>query len=195
VTAVSAADTQIVNGPNGQLVAVYIESLSSGDETNIRLEVMGAPDLPETTQTTNTATLFYKESVADQASLDFTVGAGSVPVFAPTAEAETTPALSAAASTGTPEPLPTATPASTEAMEPAVSPEPTEESEGGEEFVPPGGLPTTGDNFVPPGFLPTTGEIILPPSNTKFLLPLSVFGLAALAIVGHYLYSRRRRKK
>jgi hypothetical protein len=43
--------------------------------------------------------------------------------------------------------------------------------------------------------LPTTGEIILTNTGTGFLLPLGVFALAALAIAGHYLHSRRRHKK
>lgn len=188
VTAVSAASAQIINGPDAQLMAVYIERLASGEEANIRLTVIGAGNLAAAANVTNTATLFYRESVADQTSLDFTIGAGSAPVVDVTAELETTPETETAAATGTPEPPPIPTPT------PAASPEPTEESESTEEFVPPGDLPTTGDNFVPPGFLPTTGITILPGTGAGFLWPVGGFGLVVLAIVGHYFWFRFRRR-
>jgi len=93
------------------------------------------------------------------------------------------------AATATPEPEPTVAPTT------EVLPEPTEESESGEEFVPPGEMPTTGDDFIPPGFLPTTGETTLTNTDARFLLPLGMFGLVVLAIVGHYLRSWVRHKK
>jgi len=189
VSAVASSDARIVSASDGQLVAVYIDRLASGDETNIRIEVMGATDLPAATQLTSVATLFYRESVADQAVLDFTIGRGTVLAVEATAAIETTPEVAELAATATPEPESVVAPAT------EVSPEPTEESEGGEEFVPPGEMPTTGGDFVPPGFLPTTGETILADTGSGFLLPWGVFTLAALAIAGHYLHSWLRHKK
>jgi uncharacterized repeat protein (TIGR01451 family) len=189
VSTVAATDARIVSAPGGQLAAVYLDRLASGEEVNIRILVLGAGDLPAATRLTNTATLFYRESVADQASLDFSIGRGSVLVVEPTAALEATPEVAGQAATATPEPEPT--------VEPGLeaSPEPTEESETGEEFVPPGGLPTTGDDFIPPGFLPATGEIILTNTGAGLLWPLGLFTVAVLAIAGHYLLSRYRHKK
>jgi hypothetical protein len=76
---------------------------------------------------------------------------------------------------------------------PAPSPVPTDESESGEEFVPPGGLPTTGDDFVPPDALPVTGEESRQISNTLpntgggFIWPVAGVGLALLAILAYGL--------
>jgi uncharacterized repeat protein (TIGR01451 family) len=190
VAAVAAADARIVSAPDGQLVAVYFDRLASGGEANIRVALMGATDLPAATQVTSTATLFYRESAADQTSEDFTIGRGIVaPVMEATAEIEATPEAAEAAITATPASEPAATPTS------QVLPESTAESESGEEFVPPGGLPTTGNDFIPPGFLPVTGENVLPDTGAGFLWPLSGFGLMVLAIVGHYLRSRIRHKR
>jgi hypothetical protein len=189
VSTVATTDARIVSAPGGQLVAVYFDRLASGDEANIRIMVTSAGDLPAATQLTNTATLFYRESVADQASLDFSIGRGAAPVVEATAAIEATPEIAEQVATLTPEPEPTFAPTS------EASPEPTEESESGEEFVPPGGLPSTGQEFVPPGLLPVTGQDILPDTGVGFLLPLGGFGLVALAIVGHYLRSWLRHKK
>jgi hypothetical protein len=170
---------------------VYFDRLASGDEVNIRITIMGATDLPAATQVTSTATLFYRESAADQVSVDFTIGRGVVvaPAIEATAEIEATPEAAEVAFTATPQPEPTDTPTS------EVSSEPTADSESGEEFVPPGGLPITGDDFVPPGLLPVTGENILPDTGAGILAPLGGFGLVTLAIVGYYVRSRFRYKR
>jgi uncharacterized repeat protein (TIGR01451 family) len=197
-SSVEAQHETIVNGPDGQLVVVYFDKMASGAEISIRITVIGAADLPGTFQVTNTATLFYRESVADQTSLELTVR-GSGPAVAPeivtpAVITATPPAPDLTAATATPELQPTAVITTTPT--PAASPEPTDES--GEEFVPPDGLPTTGDDFVPPGFLPITGEDAfaeglipdrLPNTGLGFILPLSGVILAILAGLTHYLRS------
>ncbi|MBN1992468.1 MAG: DUF11 domain-containing protein [Anaerolineae bacterium] len=192
-TSVEARDTQIINGPDGQLVAVYLERMAAGAKATIQITVIAAADLPIRTQLTNTATLFYRESAADQASLDFSIGSGGAPLL-PTATTVIIPAtpLTAVATT-TPKIEPT--PVSLEATStptPLASPP---EGESSEEFVPPNGLPTTGEEFVPPGFLPVTGDTAeipnsLPNTGLGLILPLSGLGLAGLAFLVHRLRSR-----
>jgi len=207
-SSIEAQYEKIINGPDGQLVAVYFDKMASGTEATIQITVIGAADLPATMQVTNTATLFYRESVADQVSLELTVRGSGAPI----APEIVTPVITATpmapemvAATATPEPQPTTVITTTST--PAAPPEPTDES--GEEFVPPDGLPTTGDDFVPPGFLPITGEDALagdlaeenlipntlPNTGLGLLLPLSGVILAVLAGLTHYLRSPDRNRE
>ncbi|MBN1221572.1 MAG: DUF11 domain-containing protein [Anaerolineae bacterium] len=205
-SSIEAKNIDIINGPDRQLVAVNLDRLAAGAEAAIRITVIGAVDVPGSTQVTNTATLFYRESVADQTSLDLTIrGSGALvaPVIT-TPIVPATPALPAveAAPTATPELEPTSV---TTTTMPALTP--TVESEGSEEFVPPDGLPTTGDdapgadNFVPPSFLPTTGEDVLqipatlPNTGLGFILPIGGVGLAMLAFAVHHLRSSYRNRE
>jgi hypothetical protein len=197
-TSVEAKDTQIINSPDGQLVVVNLDKMAAGAEATVRITVIAAADLPRT-QVTNTATLFYREGVADQAAYDFIVGSGQAPAL-------TTPIITAiplapqlgATPLATPELEPTIVATTTTTPIPAASPAPTVEDEDGEAFVPPDGLPKTGDDFVPPGFLPVTGEDTLQIPNTLpdtgigIIFSLSGFGLAVLAFLAHYLRSGYR---
>ena len=176
----------IDGGADGQLVAVYLDKLAAGAEANIIITMAAAPDVPSGTQISNTATLFYRESVAAQAQLEFIVGGGAVApsvVTAPTLEAEATPMAEAELA---PEPEPTLPP--------------TAEAEGDEEFVPPPeNVPTTGEELVPPSLMPTTGDDALPPpallpeTGLGLLLPLSGLGLMGLAFLAHLLRGSPRR--
>ncbi len=163
-------------GPDGQLVAVYLDRLAAGAEANIIITVAAAPDVPNGAQISNTATLFYRESVADQARLEFIVGP---PGIAPAAVTAPTPEGAAEAESA----LPT---------EPTLPSAAVPETEGEEEFVPPPETaPTTGEEFVPPSLMPTTGdEALLPPAllpetGLGVLLPLSGIGLLGLAFLAH----------
>ncbi len=184
----------IDGGDDGQLVVVHLDNLPAGAEANIFVTIAAAAEVPDGTQITNTATLFYRESVADQTRIDFTVGqgAGVAPsqVTAPAPEAEASPAAEAAV-----------TP--TSQVEPASTPlpAPTTEEEG-EAFVPPPeNVPTTGENLIPPGLLPTTGEdalvppALLPETGFGLILPLSGAGLVGLAILAHLLRASTRSKE
>lgn len=171
-------------GADGWLVAVNLDKVATGAEVAINITATADEELPATTRLSSTATLFYRESVAHQASLDFTVGAGRLPTPIPAQATATTPALPTPAADAlvlpTPEPQATATAAPTS----TAAPEPTEETESGEDFVPPGGLPTTGDNFIPPpGLLPTTGQNSIFNIGWESLLPAGSVGLAIVVLV------------
>lgn len=193
VAAAAAApqNAKIINGgADGQLVVVFLDKLAAGDEANIIITVT-ADAAATAGRVRNTATLFYRESAADQAFADITISGSGV--SAPVVQTETLP---------TPEPEPSPTPAPT--ATPVAEPAPTATAQTGEEaaFVPPpGNMPTTGgEELVSPGLLPTTGDNDLPPPG---LLPETGLGLAApltgIALVGlafftHLLRSLNRRK-
>jgi uncharacterized repeat protein (TIGR01451 family) len=181
-------------GDDSQLVVVHLDNLPAGAEANIFVTVAAAADVPDGTQISNTATLFYRESIADQARIDFTVGqgAGVVPsqVTAPAPEAEVSPTAEAAV-TPTSQPGPTSTPLPASAA-----------GEEGETFVPPPeNVPTTGEDLIPPGLLPTTGEdalvppALLPETGFGLILPLSGAGLLGLAVLAHLLRASTRSKE
>jgi uncharacterized repeat protein (TIGR01451 family) len=181
-------------GDDGQLVVVHLNNMSSGTEANIFVTIAAAADVPDGAQISNTATLFYRESIADQTRIDFTVGqgAGVAPsqITAPAPEAEASPTAEAAAmATSQPEPTPTPLPA-------------TVPGEEGEAFVPPPeNVPTTGENLIPPGLLPTTGEdalvppALLPETGFGLILPLGAAGLVGLAVLARLLRASTRSKE
>lgn len=188
-TADNSGDVKFIDGAGeGQMVWVRFDSIPSGGEENILIIAAVDGDLPTGTKLRNTATLFYNESVAHQAWLDFTAGVGAVslpesaaPSATPTEEAEAAP---------TEEPTPT------------PEPEATAAADEGENFVPPGGLPKTGDDFMPPpGLLPETGQndmqipVYLPETGVSPFVPLSglVLGGIALAFRAIRAVYRRRR--
>lgn len=175
----------IDGGPDGQLVFAYVDRMSPGAEENFLITVAVDPNLATGTSIRNTASLFYRESAADQSWVDLTVGTGGFPL--PAAEASQAPAASAT-------PAPTAKPEAT-----AV---PTTPEIQGEEFVPPSGLPTTGEDFVPPpGMLPETGYDFLampdtlPQTGMGDWLPLLGFGLGGVAYTLHFLRNYWRNRK
>jgi hypothetical protein len=148
--AVDPSNARIIDaGADGQLVAVFLDKLAAGAEANIFITVTAAEDLLPDTKIRNTATLFYRESVADQAWLDFTVSPSQLPVPV------------AAISGGEQD--------SIAAGEAAVAEE---------AFVPPDEAPKTGgelvsvtdeadtvDSFIPPDKMPTTGGEFVPTEN------------------------------
>jgi hypothetical protein len=175
--AVPAENLKIIDaGEDGQLVAAFLDELASGDELTLFMTVAISEDALPGTQMRNTATLFYRESAADQDWFDFTIGSAAKPEPVGTPAIATPAAVTVAAPTPTPEtgPLPAA--ASDSGSTEIVSP-PAETAEEGAEFVPPGKLPGTGGDFVssaeapsppvetaeesadfvPPGKLPGTG--------------------------------------
>lgn len=189
--AASPENIRIIDGgAAGQMVVVYLDRLAAGSEANIIITVAAAPDVPNGAQISNSATLFYRESVADQARLEFTVGS---PGVAPAVVTAPTPAATAAPPV---EAEPTTSPTTEPALPAAAAPE----AEGEEEFVPPpDNVPTTGEEFVPPSLMPTTGDEALPPpaflpeTGLGLLLPLSGIGLLGLAFLAHLWRTSNRR--
>jgi len=173
---------------DGNLVAINLDKMDSGAKATIDLTVMAAAELAPGTTLPATATLFYRESAAHQDTLSFTIGrAGARPT------ATSLPAQPPVA-TETPVIEPTPTMTTTPVVIPAavISATATAQTEAGEDFVPPGGLPTTGDNFVPPpDLLPITGQDSLampnrlPNSGISPISPLSGLGLAGLVFILH----------
>jgi len=184
----------IDGGDDGQLVVAKLDNLPAGAEANIFVTLAAAADTPAGTQLSSTATLFYRESVADQAHIEFTVGRGTgvapSEVTAPAIEAESSP-------TAEPQLTPTSQ------LEPTSTPLPTPATEDeGEAFVPPpDNVPTTGESLIPPGLLPTTGEdalippALLPETGFGLILPLSGVGLIGLAFLAHLLRVSTRSKE
>lgn len=180
---------QIIDGgAEGQLVVVNLNRLAAEEEATVRIQVAAAPGLTSGANIRNTATLFYRESAAHQASLNFTVGQGGLP--APVAAAPT--ATPQAADAFAP---PAATPETAPTVTPVVSPEAAESS--GEEEIAPAQMPTTGDEAVPPGMLPVTGveagtqQPAAPTARNSDLPLFSLVGLvlAILALGSHQLYA------
>jgi uncharacterized repeat protein (TIGR01451 family) len=194
ISAAAAKSAQIINGSNRQIVVVNLDKMAAGAEETINITVTGRSDVPPDFEVTNTATLFYRESAADQTAVGFTIRGSGLAVESEEATPEATLPAPEMEATATPEIEPTA---AITTPTPAASPMPTDESEAGEQFVPPDGLPTTGDDFVPPSFLPITGQDLLPDTlpNTGLglILPLSGIGLALLAGAAHFLRARHRK--
>jgi hypothetical protein len=168
VTAASTDDKNlsiIDAGTDGQLAVAFLDKIAAGDEVNVFLTVALAEDVSPGTQIRQTATLFYRESAADQDWLDFTVGTDGVapPILAsgetPTADSSAEDAAAFTAPTTTPEtgPIPAALPTTS-------TPEaPTQE---GAETVPPGKMPGSGGDFLPPpGKMPDSGGDFLAPPD------------------------------
>lgn len=189
--AASPENVRIIDGgDDGQLVVVYLDTLVAGDTANIIITVTPTENAPLNAQITNTATLFYRESAADQASIEFTVGSGGVDV-APAATLR--PPQVESSSFEAPEPDAESAPA--EAAEPAATA--VAESESQEEFVPPDDMPSTGgDEAVPRDLLPTTGDeaSLSPHSNDEpdaglgVIVPLTWLGIFGLV---SFVYYRR----
>lgn len=164
------------NDTDGQMVYVYLPSITAGMDENILITVVAAPDLLTNIQLKNTATLFYRESVAVQDSIDLRVGSESLPAVAPATATPEATATTPITETGIMTAETTATPVATATVQAEVTVTATVEAEDmGDEFVPPGKMPTTGDDLTdefvaPPSQMPTTGddladEFVAPPSS------------------------------
>ncbi len=152
-----AASARIVDGgADGQLAVVYFDKLAAGAKASIQLVVKVKEGLSSGTQITNGATLFYRESAADQTWIDLTVGksGGAAPAVAasPTPVVEASPTPVAAEATPTPLALPT-----TEAAAP--TPQPTAEAVVVVSADNPTATPVVdmASEFTPPMDLPVTG--------------------------------------
>ncbi len=156
-SSVDPKDARIIDGgPDGQLVVVNLDKLAKRAKATIELTVNADVDLLSGTKIQNAATLFYRESAADQAVLDFTVGSDEAPAlaaagadnsgadFVPPAEAPTT---GGDLLNGQAEPASTAS-------GPAAA---------GDDFVPPGNMPSTGGEIdLPTGSLDAAEGVNLP---------------------------------
>ncbi|MCB0208735.1 MAG: hypothetical protein KDJ52_05380 [Anaerolineae bacterium] len=207
VEAAAAEEDQlkIINGgADGQLVAAFLDTVASGDELNLFITVTVDDDAEVSGSVQQIATLFYRESAAAQAAIDFTIGSdnGAAPVAPLVEPVVVTPTLviSAAQTTPTETPAAVEAEATTEAMAmPTV--EPTVEAESDEDFVPPNGLPKTGDTEmeevtepIPPDMLPVTGNnpFFGPNGQINPMLAVAAAGLIVLIVLGYGLRSVRR---
>ncbi len=198
----------IDGGVDGQLVFAHFDRISPGATENILVTVTAGQNLADGAKVRNIATLFYQESVAAQNWVDLTVNVAAgrpkpTPAPSPTKTAPVTVTLTTAATTtltATVAAKAVITPAATATItaaaiitptpkKPAITPEPG----AGEDFVPPGKLPTTGDDFSPPpGMLPTTGDDLLPlatlpETGVGDWLPLAGLGFSGAALALHRL--------
>jgi uncharacterized repeat protein (TIGR01451 family) len=196
VSGVGEEAVRVVTGNDGrQLVVVNLNRLSSGANETIRVTVVGSLELSAGAALRNTATLFYNESAAHQAWLDFETAGQAVPL--PAAAPTETPAspdeFVPPAEEATAEPTATAAP--------SPSPEPTGEAAGetaGEDFVPPpADMPTTGDDLAPPDALPVTGNVSTQADRLPgvgVIVPLGFLALGILAGSAHQLRFWRRNR-
>ncbi len=173
------------DGAGGQMVYIYYDSIAAGKAENISITVNAASDLRVNGPLKNTATLFYRESVAVQDSIDMAVDGAPLPAAAPATATPTLPITETVAGETAATPLVTTTVAAeaTAAVSVTVTATPTLQAPAtptatvqaddlSDEFVPPSQMPTTGDNdaaeFVaPPSHMPTTGD----DSSAEFVAP------------------------
>jgi uncharacterized repeat protein (TIGR01451 family) len=166
-SSVDPKDARIVDGgEDGQLVVVNLDKLVAGATATIELTVNADVDLLGGAKIRNKATLFYRESAAAQAALEFTVGSDETPTlasasagagdsgadFVPPGEAPTTGgSLSeTTAENGQPDSISNG---STPGVETAAA---------GDEFVPPSNMPSTGGEIdLPTDSLNSAGVVDL----------------------------------
>jgi hypothetical protein len=179
-------------GSDGQLVAVFLDKVPAAAEANVIITVTTSDDIAGSARLNNTATLFYRESIAVQASAELTIGQREldVPVVStpagPIAEAEAA-ATAEAQVEAQQAPAPAVADASAAANE----------SETEEEFVPPDDkLPGTGGSDAPAPLLPVTGVELW--STTSYagnkgpglFIPLGWLGIVVLTLLAYQLRSR-----
>jgi hypothetical protein len=160
-------------GSDGQLAVAYFETLPKNAKVTLRLVAQANENLSGSGPIRNAATLFYRESAADQAWVDFNAESGAAPAPIPAA---VTVSPTAASVTPPAESAPAATPAAA-VEKPVVSSavtatvEITSTSESAVEFVPPGNMPVTGDQIeltLPPAQAPQADSVpirLLAPTN------------------------------
>lgn len=145
-------DAQIVDGgSDGQLVVVNLDKLAKGAKATINIKVNADIDLLGGTKITNTATLFYRESFAHQASLDLMVSNGQEPIQAAVANTgesgkEVVPPANAPVTGGdllAPESVPQS---DQEAIPASSAAKPTQENT--TTFIAPGNMPSTGGDLL-----------------------------------------------
>jgi uncharacterized repeat protein (TIGR01451 family) len=164
-----AKDIRLVDGgPDGQLAVAYFDKLPKNAKVTLRLTVQANEDLPASAQISSNATLFYRESAADQALVNFTTSSSSaVPIPAAIAgdaakteaEAEAAPASSApvTAPEVSAEVAETLAESAALAAQPAAESQPVAASQEAADFVPPGNMPSTGGDLT---------EILVPTGQT-----------------------------
>jgi uncharacterized repeat protein (TIGR01451 family) len=176
----------------GELVAINLDKVASGDTVEIEISLVADSKLRRS-EYTNTATLFYRESVANQASLTLSVGDDEVTrpasdqIAAPSAASgsEETPADD---SSGLPS-------ADTAGVEIGSSADRTDEAAVDEDFVPPNGLPGSGGDVPDPVVEPTFDEDFEPvPAEVRMPVRVGFVPPANLepTIVGDKITTRDR---
>ena len=208
---VPAENARIVDGgDDGQLAVAYLDKMASGTEEKVVITVRAIEDTPHT-QMRNTATLFYRESVAVQDSLDLTVRRGgvmassaalSVRSTAPKAEDSTASRTVVAQAQSTPTPKPATSPTVAVSASPSPTTVPKAETSAtavaqAEKTVedpsqPDSLLPRTGDKVAADTALTKTADTRSQANNT--VGSLSGLGLVGLAFIAYALRSFHQRQ-
>ncbi len=172
-------DARIIDGgEDGQLVVVNLDKLAAKASVTIGLTINADVDLLGGTKIRNVATLFYRESAADQAWLDFTVGSDETPELAASAGAGTgadfVPPSEAPTTGGS---LTEDAGDQAEAVSPARESAPTiRPAAAGDDFVPPSNMPSTGGEIdLPMDTLDPTGQVNF--SEAKLITGREVNGI------------------
>ncbi|MCB0154700.1 MAG: DUF11 domain-containing protein [Anaerolineae bacterium] len=77
---VAEEQVQIINGgDDGRVLVAYLDNVAAGEIAQVSLTVRAVEDTPFT-DISNSATVFYRESVADQTSLDLTISSSGLAV-------------------------------------------------------------------------------------------------------------------
>jgi uncharacterized repeat protein (TIGR01451 family) len=153
-SSVKPQEAQIVDGgADGQLVVVNLERLASKAKATITIKVNADIDLLNGTAINNTATLFYRESFAHQASLDFTVGSAAEPIQAAAgsragAGSELVPPATAPTTGGDLLPGNSTEPEGKVVIPASSAVAPVKEAAASANSVPPGGMPSTGADLL-----------------------------------------------
>src|SRR5690606_15089343 len=75
---VAEEQVQIINGgDDGRVLVAYLDSVAAGEIAQVNLTVQAVEDTPFT-DISNSATVCCRESVADQTSLDLTIGSSGL---------------------------------------------------------------------------------------------------------------------
>lgn len=151
-SSVRPKDAQIVDGgSDGQLVVVNLDKLAKGAKATITIKVNADVDLLGGTKIKNTATLFYRESFAHQASLDLMVSNGQEPIQAAAANTgesgkEVVPPANAPVTGGDLLAPESVAQSDTEAIPASSAAKPTQENT--TTFIAPGNMPSTGGDLL-----------------------------------------------
>ena len=209
-------NSQIIDaGDDGQVVVTHLDKVVAGETVKIIVAVTAVEDTL-VTKVTNTATLFYRESAATQASLDLSVvGSGGLVIPAaaaqpeaassaageevvseavapadPPTEADVKPVVQAddASDTGEVQPSTTTSTESTAIEDETATVSGAEEADPSTEFEPPDDLlPTTGDDVAGRGFINTPAQTGRG-TGSDFML---FIGLGLLLVLGILAYGLR----
>jgi hypothetical protein len=200
-----AEKSQIIPvGADGQLVVAYLDTVAAGEQVEVVITVSAVEDTP-VSEVSNTATLFYRESVAVQASLNLAVqGSGGPVIPAALQETDSTTLVAAEAAAAPADSASETTPATRDEAAKAASEPASSGPEQSSAPIAPAETTQTGQvqseqstGFTPPdSALPVTGKAGIneagaqagPESGPNFIL---LIGSGLLLLLGIFAYGLR----